>query len=335
VTRPTFDPLTPDEIRADNPGTLLAWLRLMRLPNVFTALADVAMGFAFARDWSQPFGPSDGILLACLAAASALLYTAGMVLNDVFDYEVDRQERPFRPLPSGRISLGKARVLGFGMLLVGMGLGWLAGLAYGAEIDKAIPWRSGLIATLLAACVLLYDGFLKRTPLGSLGMGACRFLNVLLGMSVSTTLVGLPLGYTQPEYLAAAGIGVYVVGITWFARNEAGKSSRASLVAGLVIMAAGIALLGYSLKDRTDMQFEHLHMWILLGLLLFPTLRRGYVAVNDPSPTHVQATVKQSIISIIVFNAAICIAIAPTPYALSVLALLAPAVILGRWVYST
>ena len=86
---------------AGNSGALLAYLRLMRLPNVFTALSNVAMGFAFARDWNRPFGTSDAILLACLAGASALLYTAGMVLNDVFDYDVDRQERPFRPLPSG------------------------------------------------------------------------------------------------------------------------------------------------------------------------------------------------------------------------------------------
>jgi 4-hydroxybenzoate polyprenyltransferase len=316
-------------------ASLLDYLRLTRLPNVFTALSDVAMGFAFARDWTQPFRVSDAVLLACLAGASALLYTAGMVLNDVFDFEIDRQERPFRPLPSGRISLGTARMLGFAMLLLGVMLGWVAGFAYGSQIEDSISWRSGLIATLLAGCVLLYDGFLKRTPFGSLGMGACRFFNVLLGMSVSSTLVGLPLGYSAPEYLAAAGIGVYVVGITWFARNEAGESSRASLVMGLVTMCVGIALLGYSLRDRGGLQFELLHLWLLLALLLFPTLRRGFVAVNQPSPEHVQATVKQSIMSIIVFDAAICIAIAPTPYALSVLALLAPAVILGRWVYST
>ena len=26
-----------------------------------------------------------------------------MVLNDVFDYDIDRAERPKRPLPSGRV----------------------------------------------------------------------------------------------------------------------------------------------------------------------------------------------------------------------------------------
>ena len=31
-------------------------------------------------------------------------YTAGMILNDLLDYEVDVRERPERPLPSGAVS---------------------------------------------------------------------------------------------------------------------------------------------------------------------------------------------------------------------------------------
>src|SRR5262245_5428925 len=88
-------------------STLLAWLRLFRAPNVFTAIADVMMGFFVVHGGFQPTAPVG--LLVCLAAASALLYMAGMVLNDVFDFEVDAEERPFRPLPSGQISLPLAR----------------------------------------------------------------------------------------------------------------------------------------------------------------------------------------------------------------------------------
>ena len=47
------------------------------------------------------------------------MYSAGMVLNDVFDVEVDRVERPERPLPSGQIPVGWARLLGFEMLFFG------------------------------------------------------------------------------------------------------------------------------------------------------------------------------------------------------------------------
>lgn len=335
MTRPTFEPLTKEELATSDRGPLLAYLRLMRIPNVFTALSDVAMGFAFAHDWQSSFTTSDAILLACLAAASALLYTAGMVLNDLFDIEIDRQERPRRPLPSGQISVGTARGLGFTMLGLGVLLGWVAGFAYGSQIEGAIPWRSGLVATLLAASVLLYDGFLKRIFLGPLGMGLCRFLNVLLGMSVAAAWPNQPLGYSPAEWIVAAGIGVYVIGITWFARNEAGQSSRASLGGGILTMIAGIALVGFSLSFRTDLRFATIHLWLLLALLMFPILRRAGRAIVDPVPSAVQETVKQSIISLIVFDAAICIAVAPTPYALAVLALLLPALLLGRWVYST
>jgi 4-hydroxybenzoate polyprenyltransferase len=322
VSRPVFE--------------LLAYLRLMRLPNVFTALADVAMGFAFTRDWQTPFESSDGLLLACLAAASALLYTAGMVLNDVFDVEIDRKERPSRPLPSGRIPLATARALGFAMLAVGVILGWIAGFAYSPNFAGAIPYRAGLVATLLAVLIVLYNTFFKHTPLGPLAMGGCRFLNVLLGMSVAATGDFQPLGYDTAELLAAGGIGAYVAGITWFARGEADESSRLTLAWGVFVMIGGIALLGASLKLYTGpIRFPLLQVWLLLAILLFPTLRRAGKALVDPAPGPVQATVKHSILSLIVFDAAVCIAVAPTPYALAVLALMAPALLLGRWVYST
>src|SRR4051812_43545983 len=63
-----------------------AYLELIRAPAVFTALADVMLGFFFAYrpsvyDWGFPWTPP-WTLLAVLLGASALLYTAGMVLND-------------------------------------------------------------------------------------------------------------------------------------------------------------------------------------------------------------------------------------------------------------
>jgi len=134
TTRPEFEPDDEADV-APPPRTslTLAWLRLMRLPNVFTAIADVAMGYLFVHGKFV-----DPAKLACLIAASALLYTAGMVLNDVFDIEVDRKERPFRPLPSGRISLGVARTFGFTLLVLGVGCGWLAGFVPGdAGTDQA------------------------------------------------------------------------------------------------------------------------------------------------------------------------------------------------------
>jgi 4-hydroxybenzoate polyprenyltransferase len=299
------------------------------LPNVFTALSDVTMGFLFVRHSLDPVAA-----LVCLAGASALLYTAGMVLNDVFDIDIDRHERPMRPLPSGRIALPLARTLGFAMLALGVLFGWLAGFTFLPVGGLGI--RSGLIASLLAACVILYNAWLKRTPLGPLGMGACRFLNVLLGMSLAADFAGgWLLGFTEAQLLVAGGIGVYIVGVTWFARNEAGQSSIGQLLAAMIVMLGGIVLLASFTAWEGRLFQEPWVVTVLLGLLMVTVLRRCLAAVLDPSPERVQAAVKHSILSLIWIDAAVVAAIAPLPYAFGVVALLIPALLLGRWVYST
>ena len=307
----------------------------MRLPNVFTAISDVAMGYLFVHSFLESASK-----LACLMAASSLLYTAGMVLNDVFDFEIDSKERPFRPLPSKEIPLGAARSLGYALLVLGVALGWLAGLL--PHEAAALPWRSGLVASLLALGVLAYDAWLKFTPAGPLGMGACRFLNVLLGMSTAQQLLGNELfGYSLPELLAAAGIGLYIVGVTWFARAEAATSSRAPLVAATIVMAGGVSILGTSaaylpVVGLQDPKFY----WALLAALSMPVLLRCGMAVADPAPQMVQAAVKRSILSLIWLDAATVAAFAQPIgglplYAIAVAMLLVPALYLGRWVYST
>ena len=122
---------------------LLAYVRLFRLPNVFTAIADVLMGYLFVR-WPE-VDPPTYLATHCLPLllGSALMYTAGMVLNDVFDIEVDRVERPERPLPSGRIAVGWARWLGFEMLFAGAALGVLVGVIAAIHGQRLSPccWR--------------------------------------------------------------------------------------------------------------------------------------------------------------------------------------------------
>jgi 4-hydroxybenzoate polyprenyltransferase len=262
-----------------------------------------------------------------------LLYTAGMVLNDVFDLEVDAKERPFRPLPSRQIGLATARAVGFALLLGGVAAGWAAGLVPGPA--AAFPWRSGLVATLLAAAVVLYDAYLKFTPLGPLGMGLCRLLNVLLGMSTADVAGSVAAGFGPGQWLAAAGIGVYIVGVTWFARSEAGASRSAVLVAAMLVMAAGAAILGASANYLPAPAIKHTHYWILLGLLMLTVLRRCGVAAADPRPEKVQAAVKHSILSLIWLDAATGAAAAGPWHGLAIAALLIPALLLGRWVYST
>jgi 4-hydroxybenzoate polyprenyltransferase len=199
-------------------GGALAWSQLFRAANVFTAASNVIAGFLIVqRQWA----PADA--LALLAAASACLYLAGMVLNDVFDAPLDSVERPERPIPSGRIARSSAAVVGWLLLLLGISLAWWAAWAAG----HLLP---GLIGSLLALAIVRYDMALKRTSLGPIGMGFCRFFNVTLGASVARNL------WDHPAAVAyAALVGVYTIVLTQIARSESvGSLARQLGVRNLV-----------------------------------------------------------------------------------------------------
>lgn len=310
------------------------YLQLFRLPNVFTALADVTMGFLFVHASLRPVA-----VYLCLAIGSALLYMAGMVLNDVWDVEQDRRERPSRPLASGRIAVASARRVGFGLLLSGVVFGWAAG--YLPWVENELPWRSGLVATLLAIVVVLYDALLKRTPLGPLAMGGCRLLNVLLGMAAAATVApdSPVLGFSTAQLITASGIGLYIAGVTWFARREAAVSRRWQLAAATLVMISGIGLLGlvyHMLPADMPKTLSLESTWfLLLGLLAFTIARRCVLAVAEPSPVRVQLAVKNAIWSLIMLDAAVALLVSSPAWSLVIVALLIPTVFLGRWIEST
>jgi 4-hydroxybenzoate polyprenyltransferase len=327
-----------DDAEAGRPTpTLLAWLRLGRVPNVFTAIGDSLMGYAVVqRGWEQGLlGPT------VLAMASAALYTSGMILNDWFDREVDLRERPFRPIPSGQVSPAAAAWTGFSLLIAGGMLGLMAGFAglWGPS-GRVGDGRAGLLAWLLAVAIVAYNGLFKATPLGPWVMGSCRLLNVAMGMAAGAALREEPaaaagvLGLSGPHWAIAGGIGLYASGITWFARSETQHSRRLALLGAAGLMVAGIALFAQGVL-WVGPRLEPTLWWLLVGLLLLTVVRRCGMAIADPEPGHVQAAVKQSILSLIWFDAAAGLAMAGPATGVALAALLIPALVLARWVYST
>jgi 4-hydroxybenzoate polyprenyltransferase len=304
---------------ASNSKTI-AWLQLVRLPNVFTAVADVSMGYLVVPVGFQPL-----VNFGLLVVASVLLYLSGMVLNDVFDAPVDAQERPDRPIPSGRISRQAAARVGWGMLWGGILVaGWLS--------FSANDWRPGAVAVLLASCILLYDGALKKTRLAPLVMGECRMLNVLLGMSLSV----IPWG--KFEVLIAVGIGVYIIGVTIFARTDARVSSRVRLSNGLIVLLFGmgiVAAVPWLTGERPSLVVPRLGWYVLWGSIALIIGRRCLMALFEPSPKRVQAAVRNCVQSIIVLDAAVCVGYASPYWGFAVLALLLPTFVLTMWLNAT
>jgi 4-hydroxybenzoate polyprenyltransferase len=313
---------------------LVAYLQLFRLPNVFTAMADIAMGFWFTH---AVIAGIDWLAFALLLAASSCLYTAGMVLNDVYDLEIDRRERPLRPLPSGRIDARFAKQIGVALLVAGLIAAAVAALLNRGE-DNALPWmqfRPAICALGLAGLILLYDRILKHTPFGPIAMGGCRTLNVLLGMSVSLK------PWTLLNFIIAGGLGIYIAGVTWFARTEATTSKRGQLSGALTIILAGLGIFWYwprlilSAEMFSTLQARPEYwnfLWIVVAGILGWRFCR---AIAAPLPNNVQAAIKAGILGVIMLDAVTVFAVRGPIPAIAIFLLIVPTVALGAWVYST
>jgi len=288
-----------------------AWWQLLRAGNVFTAASNVVVGTLLAGgtwcSWKETL---------LLVAASMLLYEVGMVLNDRFDIEQDRRERPGRPIPSGRITPRAALQAGLLLLAGGIFFACLAGWLTGSG-------KPVVLVVLLAAAVVGYDAGLKQLWCGPLVMGLCRTLGVLLGAS-------LFFPWQAALWLVAVAIGIYTAGLTLFARAEARTSRRRILRAGSVVVLAGLGLVTL-LPTVRDIRLPS-EIWALLwiGLILWPTAacRR---AIAEPSPKNVQAAVVRLIKMFVLIDAAICLAIAGPGTALAILSLLVPMRLASRW----
>lgn len=303
----------------------LAFAQLMRLPNVFTAFADIALAAAAAATVMPSAGTGFWIAMTLVAFASGCLYLAGMVWNDVFDRAEDAAARPFRPLPSGRVQVRTAVILGCGLFALGLGFAALAGLP-AAEDWSAEPL---LYAAAIVLAVLFYDGGLKRTPLGPVGMGLCRFLNVLFGLSL-TPLEALDAGM---RIHVAGVVGVYIVGVTWFARTEEGTSQRRQLLAasGVIALALALAIVLKAQLPADPRTVLFPYLLVLFGFLVGRPIAR---AITHRGPREVQAAVKRCVLGLVGLDALLATAFAGAPGLLIVL-LLPPALVIGRRVYST
>ena len=273
-------------------AALLPYLRLVRAPAVFSALGDPVAGLLLDDADVAPRQATR------LSAASAMLYLAGMALNDLADREEDARERPDRPIPSGAVSPRAAAILGGGLLIGGV----LAAQRSGAR------WTG----PALAAMIVAYDFGLKRSPtIGPAAMGACRALSMLMGVEASRGVV------TRRGAEGALLLGAYVAGLTLVARGETGAAQTTELRTGAGLVAG--SLLATAVRGGPTS-----FAWSAAAAALGgPALRR---AVEDPSPKTVGPAVGALIRAIPALDGAIAGASGPAPSAV-LLSLLA----LTRW----
>lgn len=290
------------------------YLQLIRLPNVFTTPSNILAGY-FAAVTTTAAAEADGVHLIAIMVSSGLLYIAGIVLNDYFDIEIDKKERPSRPLPSGKISKGYALTIAIVALLIANIIALIVG-----PISLAIS----LALTLL---IIAYDYQLKYSVLGPFAMGGTRSLNVIFG--ASPVLLYIDNHSVAIVGVAAASLFFYVSSITILSKKEVGKERPNSTLVILIVFGVILAIVPLGML----LQFE----WtFLLNLSIFAGVTivtfRQYIAKEVPS---VQKAVRNMVISIIILDSVFVTGTAGLPYGLATLLLIAPVVVLAKKLYVT
>jgi 4-hydroxybenzoate polyprenyltransferase len=275
------------------------YLQLVRLPGIFTAFSNVLIGYFFSFSFN-----SEIIFLPYLLATSGMLFCSGMIFNDYFDYNLDKKERSFRPLPSGKISKHNALLIGFIFLIL-------------ANISASFLGFDSLIISLILSCIILfYNLKLKSISfLGFFNLSLIRMLNILLGFSI----IGISFEFIQ--YLLP--LGIFVVGISILAKNEIKSNLVIYKKLNKIIIIITIA--SVSILVINNFQFESL---LFLGLFSF-------LSVYSLFFKKIQNQITVQLLSIILLDSILISFFVPLEFSILVSLLILPAYVISKKLYLT
>lgn len=211
----------------------LALCRVSNLPTVWTnVLAALVLSGA---GWTAR-------TYLLLALSISCFYSGGMCLNDLWDAPVDRAEKPWRPIPSGRVSVYVAAAAVVLFLAVGVGALLLA------------PHPAGTLAGIgLCFVIVAYDRYHKQQWWSVFVMAACRLLVFVV--------CGLALTGVLGEAVVLGGLVqfLYVLALSRVARHE---GERGSPFAFPVVPAL---IAGVSMVDGAMMALVSSPIWLAAG----------------------------------------------------------------------
>ena len=126
---------------------LNAYIQLARPVNALITLLSVFV----ATFITGTLEPLSAVILACISAG--LIASAANTINDYYDVEIDRVNKPHRSLAAGKVSAATAKTAA------------LAEYALGIFLAAFISLPMFLMAAIFSALTYLYSAILKRTVL--------------------------------------------------------------------------------------------------------------------------------------------------------------------------
>ncbi len=171
---------------------VLPYLSIIRPLNCLMAAFAVYVASLIA---GLQFYPSAHVIYALVSVF--LICAGGMVINDYFDVEADRINKPQRPIPSGKIS--KTAALIFSIVLFG----------FGAAVSYLINIFTLAVSILASVLLILYAWKLKRLILaGHLAISGLVALTFIYGGLINLNYLPV-LSLAMLAFLSNAGREVY------------------------------------------------------------------------------------------------------------------------------
>lgn len=311
---------------------LRQYLILVRLPNVFTAPSNVLTGYLAAV---LPAANADALQLFLLLLSSILLYIAGIVFNDYFDIDLDKRERPYRPLPSGDITKKVALLIAIISLISANILAFTASMS------------SLAVCIIMSVMVIGYDYKLKNTFFGPIAMGIIRSLNIVLGASPTLFVILIPYNHTNANFILARiifvslSLFVYVMAISLLSRKEVltgeeieGKHSYTQT--RQIIIISFLLVLAVILSISFAVFFGIFKMNLFVSFVLFSAIMViTFKQTNYHNSLTIQNAIKHMVISIIVLDSIFITGLTGSYYGLLTLILALPSIFLARKFYVT
>lgn len=222
-----------------NRQSLQGHLAMARISNSPTVITNVLAGTALAGGLYSSNFPT--ILMLSLSLLA--FYTAGMYLNDLCDYEVDRQERAERPLITGVVSIRDAWIVTLTLFALAIFLLLM--------IDRNLLW-SGLV---LIFFIVLYDVWHKGNLLSPVIMGLNRLMVYVIAYlafqpELSSTIL-IPGGL----------LAIYILGVTLIAKSE--NTGKITQYWPILVLLLPVLMVGYNPDVSTLLSISLFAFWII------------------------------------------------------------------------
>ena len=142
----------------------MSFFKLIRISNLFILALSLSLFYYLIivpvhfNQLGTTLVPLTNFEFALFVLSVILIAAAGNIINDYFDFALDKKFKTERPLPQAKISLDQAIYLhalfAFAGIVIGFYLGWKNNIT-----------RIGFLFVIASVLLYLYSAYLKKTPL--------------------------------------------------------------------------------------------------------------------------------------------------------------------------